>query len=101
MPYVRVSYMRPKPGQEQPVAEILAKLSAFYASEPGYVLGYHLHPHEGDSTRVGRIGIWESEEHAVHAAQTDRALALRSQLLRLIDEDSHDELSFMGERDAG
>jgi len=35
----------------------------------------------------------------VHAAQTDRALALRSQLLRLIDEDSHDELSFIGEAD--
>jgi quinol monooxygenase YgiN len=99
MPYVRISYMRPKSGQEQQVGEILARLSAFYASEPGYVLGYQLHPHEGDSTRVGRLGVWESAEHAVHAAQTDRAMALRSELLRMIDEDSHEELSFIGEAD--
>ncbi len=99
MAYVRISHMRPKSGEEQRVGEILDKLSTFYSAEGGYVLGYRLQHHEGDVTRLGRVGVWESEEHAVHAAQTEHALALRSQLLRLIDEDSHEELSFEGERD--
>jgi quinol monooxygenase YgiN len=101
MAYVRISYMHPKPGQEQAVGDILAKLSAFYRGEPGYVLGYQLRSDVGDLRRVGRVGVWESEDRAVHAAQNDRALALRSQLLRLIDEESHEELSFTGTRDEG
>lgn len=100
MAYVRVSYMTPKAGQEAEVEELLTKLSGFYVTEGGYITGYHLRPHEGDpNRRMGRIGVWESEEHAVHAAQTEHALALRSELLRLVDEDSHQELSFIGEAD--
>ena len=69
-------------------------------SEGGYITGYHLRPHAGDpNRRMGRMGVWESEEHAVHAAQAEHALALRSELLRLVDEDSHEELSFIGEAD--
>jgi quinol monooxygenase YgiN len=100
MAYVRISYMTPKTGQGGAVEELLAKLSEFYVAEAGYVTGYHLRPHEGDPNgRMGRMGVWESEEHAVHAAQTEHALALRSELLRLVDEDSHEELSFIGEPD--
>jgi heme-degrading monooxygenase HmoA len=100
MAYVRISYVTPKSGQEGQVEDLLSRLSQFYVSMGGYISGYHLRPHAGDERRrMGRVGIWESEEHAVHAAQTERALALRSELLRLVDEDSHEELSFIGEPD--
>lgn len=100
MAYVRISYMIPKTGEESRVEEILVKLSAFYVTAGGYITGYHLRPHEGDPNgRMGRIGVWESEEHAVHAAQAEHALALRSELLRAVDESSHQELSFIGDPD--
>ena len=100
MAYVRISTMVPKAGEEARVEEILGKLSAFYVTEGGYITGYHLRPHAGDpNQRMGRMGVWESEEHAVHAAQTEHALALRSELLRAVDEDSHEELSFIGDAD--
>jgi heme-degrading monooxygenase HmoA len=100
MPYVRISHMRPRPGQEKRVGEILDELSRFYTDCQGYVLGYRLQPHEHDTTkRMGRVGVWESEDAAVDAAQNQHALALRSELLRLIDEDSHEELSFDGTPD--
>ena len=100
MAYVRISYMIPKAGQEAHVEELLGKLSAFYVTEAGYITGYHLRPHQGDPNgRIGRLGVWESEEHAVHAAQSEHALALRSELLRSVDEESHQELSFIGDLD--
>ncbi|MBM3140213.1 MAG: hypothetical protein FJZ92_08375 [Chloroflexi bacterium] len=100
MAYVRISTMTPRAGQERRVAELLDRLSAFYSREGGYILGYRLRPHEGDpSRRMGRVGVWETEDHAVHAAQTEHALALRSELLRLIEEATHEELSFTGEPD--
>ena len=100
MAYVRVSYMIPKAGQERRVEELLEKLSAYYTAESGYVLGYRLRPHEGDPhRRMGRFGIWETEADAVRAAQTEHGMALRADLMRVIDEDTHVELSFIGERD--
>ena len=50
-------------------------------------------------TRHGRVGIWESEIAAQTAAQTEHSMALRAQLLRVIDEDTHLELSFQGTPD--
>ena len=47
-------------------------------------------------TRHSRVGIWEPEMAAQTAAQTERHMALRGQLLRLIDEDTHLGLSFQG-----
>jgi hypothetical protein len=102
MAYIRISYMVPKPGQEQPLDGVLDELSTFYAGAGGYVLGYRLHPHQGDPMkRMGRVGVWETEEAAVRSAQADHVLALRSRMMQLIDEDSHVELSFVGEQDRG
>lgn len=100
MVYVRVSHMIPRAGQEARVLEILERLSAHYASQPGYVAGWRLDPHEGaDPIRMGRVGVWATEEEAEQAAQTDRAMSLRAELIRLVDEDSHLELSFQGTPD--
>lgn len=100
MVYVRVSHMIPRAGQESRVLEILTKLSDFYATQPGHVAGWRLEPHEGaDPVRMGRVGVWATEEDAERAAQHDHALALRSELIRLVDEDSHLELTFRGTPD--
>lgn len=100
MPFVRVSYMVARPGQEALVAEQLQKLSAHYAGQPGYIQGYFLTAHEGgDPRRMGRVGIWESESAAVDAAQTSTAMALRSELLRLLEDGSDVELTFDGAPD--
>jgi hypothetical protein len=48
------------------------------------------------SGRIGRIGIWEQEDDAERAAQSQHDLALRSELNIVIEEDSHEEYSFNG-----
>ncbi len=97
MPYVRIAQMISRPGHEAEVEEILKKLSQYYVQQRGYVAGYHLTPHsDGVMTRHGRVGIWESDIAAQTAAQTEHSLSLRAQLLRLIDEDTHLELTFEG-----
>ena len=95
MPYVRIAQMISRPGREAEVEEVLKKLSQYYVQQRGYVAGYHLTPHvDGGITRHGRVGVWESEIAAQTAAQTEHSLSLRAQLLRLIDEDTHLELTF-------
>jgi hypothetical protein len=92
--------MVPKPGQERRLEELLEKLSNYYVAESGYVLGYRLQPYEGDPhRRMGRFGVWATEEDAVRAAQTEHGMALRADLMRVIDEDTHVELSFIGQPD--
>ncbi|MPZ98562.1 MAG: hypothetical protein GEU80_04335 [Dehalococcoidia bacterium] len=97
MPYVRVSYMTPKDGQEERVDKILDDLSTYYLTCEGYVEGYRLRPHVHDAVRrTGRVGVWASEDAAEAAAQGQHALALRSELLISVDEDTHEELTFEG-----
>ncbi|MEX2446516.1 MAG: hypothetical protein WD734_04180 [Dehalococcoidia bacterium] len=100
MPYIRVSYMVPHSGQDGRVAEVLEKLSARYLDHQGYIQGYFLEPHpEAAPPRFGRVGIWESDRDAEDAAQDQDVMALRAELIRLVDEDSHIELSFVGDAD--
>ncbi len=100
MAYVRVSHMVPRANQEPAVEEILRKLSAFYPAQPGYITGWILTPHEHMSTkRMGRVGVWATEDDAERAAQHSTALSLRSELMRVVVEESHTELSFQGEAD--
>ncbi len=98
MAYIRVSYMTPRPGQEARVAEILGRLAEAYASRPGYIQGYVMHPRTdaapSETRRLGRVGVWETADAAEAAGQ--RVIALRSELLPLVDEDSHVELTFEG-----
>jgi len=102
--FVRISYMHPKSGNEARVREILQELSSFYHSQPGYQSGYLLDPYEGArsaATRLGRVGIWDSEDAAEHAGQQEHSMALRAELTRIVEEDSHTELTFFGRPDQG
>lgn len=101
MSFVRVTYVVPRDGQLERVKEQLAKLSAYYATQPGYIEGYLLMPHpEANPPALGRFGAWENDKMAEEAAQAEHGMALRAELLRLIHEESHLELTFVGERDA-
>ena len=93
MPYVRVSMMQARPGEEARVRDLLDRLIAYYAQQPGYLAGYRLEPTEPGGY-VGRIGVWQREEDAEHAAQTEHDMAIRSQLnMAVVD---HTEYSFRG-----
>jgi heme-degrading monooxygenase HmoA len=100
MPYVRITTVVAKDNSGREVERLLRAISKHYAEQPGYIQGYFLSPNEGvGPNRFGRVGIWEDEDAAERAAQASHAMALRSELLRAIDEDSHLELSFEGEPD--
>jgi len=95
MPFVRVSVVRPQRGKEEAVRKVIDELVAYYGRQPGCVGGYRLE-HSDGSSRFGRIGIWETEDDAEQAAQTEHDLALRAKLNALVDEASHEEYSFEG-----
>ncbi|MHB8376986.1 MAG: antibiotic biosynthesis monooxygenase family protein [Dehalococcoidia bacterium] len=93
MLYVRVSLMRPKPGCEQEVAEMMDSLVTFYATQPGYLNGYKLRSAD-DGGLVGRVTVWQSGDLANTTAQSTHVLAQRALLQALVDEDSDAEWSF-------
>jgi hypothetical protein len=91
--YVRLSLVRPKPGNEGAVAAIENDLMAFFTKQPGYVHGYQIVAGAAQ-TAVGRLTIWRSPQDADHAAQQQHVLAQRSELNMLIEPDSHEEDSW-------
>lgn len=101
--FVRVSHMNAKDGQETHLVEVLTKLSASYREQPGYLGGVILSPYPGatgDARRYGRVGTWETQDAAEDAAQQGHAMALRAELTRIVEEDSHYEFSFEAASDA-
>ena len=100
--FVRISYMHPKEGQQARLQELLQKLSAYYREQEGYEGGYILNPYAGAETedrRWGRVGFWATADNAEHAAQTEHSMALRSELARIVEEDTHYEFTFEGTPD--
>lgn len=93
MPYIRISLMTPKQDAEHEVAAIMDDLLAFYARQQGYVVGYKLLSADEDE-QIGRVTIWTDEDAADATAQTRHVLSKRSELNRLIEEDSHVERSY-------
>ncbi len=91
--YVRISLMKAKEGSQELVAALMDNLLTFFIGKPGYVRGYALL--EGDPRgRVGRITVWNSEEEADQAANTQHVLTVRSEIMPLVEIDSHVERSF-------
>ena len=91
--YVRLSLVNPLPGNEKRVSQIQDELLTFLIGKPGYVRGYKLT--SGDPQgRIGRLGVWQSEAAAEAQANSAPVLSLRSEMLRLIEKDSHAEHSY-------
>lgn len=94
--YLRLSLMRAKPGEEAHVSEILDELIRFYSTRSGYVEGYTL-VESDPGQEVGRLTLWRSEADAEHVASMDHVMALRAELIRVVEAGSHLEKSFRAE----
>lgn len=91
--YVRLSLMVPKHGCAERVSQITDELLDYFSKQPGYVRGYKLTTSDG-SGELGRLTVWTSEQEADRVATSEHVLAVRSQLMQLIEEESHVERSF-------
>jgi quinol monooxygenase YgiN len=92
--YVRLSLMLPKEGERERVLELHRELVEWLHGQPGFVRGYVIEA--GDPAgRVGHLNVYESEEAADRVAQTQHVLAVRADLLLLIDEGSQAERSYV------
>ena len=92
--YVRLSLVQPKAGNEARVAQIEGDLMGFFAAQSGYLGGYRITGGDAEG-RIGRLTFWQSDDAADRVAQTDRVLALRSELMLLIEEETHVEVSWV------
>ena len=91
--YIRLSFMNPRPSKEKLVSALMDNLLEFFSTQPGFVHGYSLV--SGDPRgRVGRVTMWKSGEDADRAANSQHVLAVRSEIMQLIEEDSHVERSY-------
>lgn len=97
MPYVRVSIVKPKSGDDAEVRRIMDELIGFFTHQPGYLDGFRIDARDGTGF-LGRITVWQDEASADRAAQTDHVLSLRSQLNPVVEEGTHEEHAFEGTR---
>ena len=95
--YVRLSLARPRPGHETQVAKIDQDLMRFFAGQPGYLHGYRITGGDSTGGRIGRLTLWRSDQDADRAAQTAHVLAVRSELLLLIEDEQHVEDSWVAQ----
>lgn len=93
MSYIRLSLMKPQPGNEERVHHLLDDLVLLHESQPGYTVGYRIQ-REGGSGLTGRLAVWESSADAAHAAQGKEDFAIRAELTTLIETGSHEEHAY-------
>ncbi len=88
--HFRLSLMYPRAGMRDQVLEIDRKLLEWLKEQPGFVRGYLIV--EGDPQgRVGHLSVYRTMQDADRVAQTEHVLSVRSELLLLVEEDSHAE----------
>ena len=88
MPYVRVSFMRPRLAERAgELQHMLEDLLQFFKTQPGFVEGYLLKAMDGTG-RLGRLTVWESDRDAGQAAQHQHVMAVRSRIRYLTDDES-------------
>jgi hypothetical protein len=93
--YARLSLMTPLHDRERRVREVLDQLIEFYTGREGFIAAYRLDPDPHvASHRVGRISVWESEQHANRTAAEPYDMALQSQLRLLVDDATREERGF-------
>jgi quinol monooxygenase YgiN len=92
MPYIRLSIVHPRRGEEGRAEELLRKIARAVRESEGCLESYVLRPHD-DSGELARISIFENEDSAERAANGQTMLALRSEL-HLASEPGHVERAF-------
>jgi hypothetical protein len=77
MAYVRLTLLRPRPGFEDELAQVLEDLDAALSDSPGLLFSFVLNQGNG---RLGRVSLWLSKDEANREAASERILSLRSRL---------------------
>ena len=92
MPMVRISFVKPNPGQHDAVVKILDELEDFLSSRPSYIMGCRL-ANASDPDHIGRMAMWADQESVNHAAVLDHLQVVRGRLHQII-QPGHQELLF-------
>ena len=95
MPYIRMSIVKPRRGEEARVEELLRRINEEAAKNPGCRETFLLRPHD-ESGDLARMAVYGDEASAESAANSQTVLALRSELHLLI-EPGHLERAFFSE----
>jgi len=92
MPYIRLSIAKPRRGEEARLEELMSKLADTVRTQPGCIASHLLKPHD-DSGEIARIAIYENENVAETAANSQTVMSLRSEI-HLASEPGHAERAF-------
>ena len=92
MTYIRLSVVKPHPGHEAEVADVLRQLNEAAAHSEGCIETYLVRSADA-SGDLARIAIYRDASSAEHAASNEHIMALRSRL-HLIVEPGHSERAF-------
>ena len=93
MPYVRLTVIRPLPGQHENARALLEKIEHLFADDPGMLMGFEFGDAREVDAPIGRVAVWESNTAANKRATSTAAIGLRAELQRLCREDIVDSLS--------
>ncbi len=92
MPYVRLSIMKPRRGEDARCEELLRKLDEAAAAHGGVQVHYLMRPSD-ESGEIARLAVYDSEDAAERAANDTHIMALRSEI-HLLVEPGHTERAF-------
>ena len=92
MPYIRISIVTPRRGEEAATEAVMRKIVETVSEAEGCIESYLLKPHD-DSGEVARLSIYTDEASAEHTATSDRMLALRSEI-NILSDGNHVERAF-------
>jgi quinol monooxygenase YgiN len=99
--YVRITRFKPIEHWRDEIVKELDSYMEWLKIQPGFSCGLRLFPlHHPDE--VARLAVWEDRSYADHAATTEHALAVRSDMLGMtvvqaIHEEEFDEQPLYGE----
>jgi len=92
VPYIRLSVMKPRPGEEQRMEDFMRKLTALVLEQEGCTESYLMKPRD-DSGEIVRMAIYADERSAENSANSTPVMALRSEI-HLLSEPGHVERAF-------
>jgi len=92
VPYIRLSVMKPRPGEAQRMEDFMRKLTALVLEQEGCIESYLMKP-DDDSGEIARMAIYVDERSAENSANSTPVMALRSEI-HLLSEPGHVERAF-------
>ncbi len=95
MPYVRISIAKPSTGQSDAVKSLMKRINDSVSAQKGCQTVYMLTPSD-NSGELARMAIYDDEESAETAANSQTVMSLRSQMHQII-EPGHIERAFHAE----